>query len=313
MKTIVFISELAMDIQQQWLVLLSNALTNETILLPEQIDASQINNVDIAIIANPDPKTLAKFPNLIWIQSLWAGVEKLANENLNKNVKLVRLIDPQLAITMAESVLAWTLYLQRNMAEYAQQQKQKQWQQLPTTNAKDIRIGILGAGTLGLAALETLKKFDYQLSCWTRTPKQLDGVKNHTDLEGLQTMLATTDILINLLPLTKQTHQLLNKKRLSLLPVGAKLINFSRGAIIDTQSLLELLENRHISHAVLDVFEQEPLPKEDSIWSNPHITVLPHISAPTHMTSATYIVAKNIQEYRLNKNIPKSVDKGIGY
>jgi glyoxylate/hydroxypyruvate reductase A len=120
MKTIVFISGLAQDIQSQWIMLIKKQLTNDRILLPQQISESQAHDVDIAIVANPDPKNLARFPNLVWIQSLWAGVEGLIGELLNKPVKLVKLVDPQLAKTMAESVLVWTLYLQRNMPEYAQ-------------------------------------------------------------------------------------------------------------------------------------------------------------------------------------------------
>ena len=214
---------------------------------------------------------------------------------------------------MAESVLAWTLSLQRNMPAYTQQQINRQWNQLPSINSKDLRVSVLGAGELGLAALSALRKLDYQLNCWSRTLKQIKGVESYTKLSGLQTMLGNTDILINLLPLTQQTHHLLNRKVLSQLPSGAKLINFSRGAIIDTKALLELLNKNHLSHAVLDVFEHEPLVPTDPIWQHPNITVLPHISAPTSMMSASEIVAKNVKVYRESDIIPKSVDDKVGY
>lgn len=325
MKIIVFISDSASDIQSQWITLINKQLVNETILLPQQISAPQAENVDIAIVANPDPKELARFPNLVWIQSLWAGVENLVNEmademvkeiagkTASKPVKLVKLVDPQLAKTMAESVLAWTLYLQRNMPVYAQQQAMNQWKQLPSMMSEDLRVSVLGAGSLGIAALDILKKLDYNVNCWSRTPKQLNGIKNYTGFDGLQEMLSKTDILINLLPLTKDTYHLLNKELLSQLPIGAKLINFSRGAIINTPELLALLENKHISHAVLDVFEHEPLATNDPIWNNPNITVLPHISAPTNMRSAAKIAAKNISTYRASNVIPNAIDVKQGY
>lgn len=312
-KTIVFISKLDSRTQSHWLSLLKEKLPDEIILLPHQISDLQVENVDIAIVANPDPNVLTRFSNLIWIQSLWAGVEQLISEGLSKNIKLVRLIDPQLSKTMAEAVLAWTLYLQRNMPEYAKQQIDKQWHQLPPITAKELRIGMLGAGTLSTAALQTLKKFDYQISCWSRAPKQLDGIKSYTGIDGLQSMLSNTDILINLLPLTQETHHLLDMKMLSQLPVGAKLINFSRGAIIDTQALLQLLKTGHLSHAVLDVFEHEPLSKSSPIWSNPSITVLPHISAPTNMSTAVEIVEKNVNMYRKSQVIPDFVNLELGY
>jgi glyoxylate/hydroxypyruvate reductase A len=313
MKTIVFISELESDLQEQWLAWVNKQLINATILLPEQVSESQARGIEIAIVANPNPKHLARYPNLVWIQSIWAGVEKLMDGILQKPIKLVRLVDPQLAQSMAESVLAWTLYLQRNMHEYAKQQVSKHWNQLPCIASKELRVSVLGAGELGLTALNALSKLEYQVSCWSRTPKQFKGIKSYTDLNGLQIMLSRTDILINLLPLTQQTHYLLDKKLLSTLPNGAKLINFSRGAVIDTKALLELLDIGHLSHAVLDVFENEPLTTSDPIWSNPNITVLPHISAPTNMHTASKIVANNINEYHENDVTPKSVDLSIGY
>jgi len=313
MKTIVFVSELAKDIQSQWLNLIQKQLINETILLPHQISESQGLHIDIAIVANPDPKELARFPNLVWIQSLWAGVENLVNMATKKPVKLVKLVDPQLAKTMAESVLAWTLYLQRNMPEYTQQQVIKQWRPLASIMSEDLRVSVLGTGSLGIAALNTLKKLGYQLSCWSRRPKQLSGIKHYSGLSDLKVMLSKTDILINLLPLTQDTYHLLNTELLLKLPKGSKLINFSRGAIIDNKALLNLLESRHISHAVLDVFEHEPLATDDPIWTHPNITVLPHISAPTSMLSAVKVVASNIINYRENNIIPDSVDVKQGY
>ena len=156
MKKIVFISELESDIQSQWLTMIQKQLVNETILLPCQVGESQAKDIDIAIVANPNPNDLARFSNLVWIQSLWAGVEQLIavgiGTDLEKQVKLVRLVDPHLAQSMAESVLAWTLYLQRNMPKYAQQQVDKRWFQLPSISSQQLRVSVLGAGELGLAA-----------------------------------------------------------------------------------------------------------------------------------------------------------------
>jgi len=313
MKKIVFISELESDIQAQWLALIQQQLSNETILLPDQIADDEVEDIDIAIVANPSPNDLARFPHLVWIQSLWAGVEKLVAGVMPENVKLVRLVDPHLAQTMAESVLAWTLYLQRNMAQYAQQQVDKRWHQLPSVASQELRVSVLGAGALGIAALDALSKLSYQVSCWSRTPKQLDGIKNYNGADGLQTMLRDTDILINLLPLTAKTHHLLGETLLGELPNGAKLINFSRGGVIDTTALLALLDSGHLAHAVLDVFEQEPLASTDPIWTHSNITVLPHISAPTNINTAVNIVADNINKYRENDIIPEYVDAKLGY
>ena len=313
MSKIVFISELASSEQQAWLTKLREQLNNEDIFLPDELTDEATKAVDIAIVANPDPAVVAKFPNLVWIQSLWAGVERLLSADLSPHIKLVRLIDPTLAQSMAESVLTWTLYLQRDLPHYHQQQRQNQWRQLPNINSKNIRVSVLGAGELGLASLSLLGKLDYQLSCWTRTQKNIDNVSCYSGEQGLSDMLGVTDILISLLPLTPRTQHLLNKDTLSRLPQGANVINFSRGGIVDTNSLLALLDNGHLAHAVLDVFDIEPLPQDSELWQHPKITVLPHISAPTNSDSAVLIVANNIRHYRESGVLPIVVDRKSGY
>lgn len=313
MKGIVLVTNMESQTELQWLALLQTLLIDEKILLPDQISKEQAQEVDIAIVANPDPDIIARFPHLIWIQSLWAGVEQLLEKSPLEKIKLVKLTDPQLTQTMSEAVLAWTLYLQRNMPEYAQQQAQKMWLQLPYKNAQQTRVSVLGAGALGLGAVEILSQHGYSVSCWSRRAKNLESGKHYTGQVGLQAMLAETDILINLLPLTPATKHLIDYNLLSQLPSGAKLINFSRGAVVNTNDLLALLAQKHLAHAVLDVFEQEPLVPESEIWLNPNITVLPHISGPTSMQSAVKIAAENINTYRSTGVITDSVDLGQGY
>ncbi len=315
MHKIVFISSIDYEQQQTWLKTINQLLPNDTILSSEQVDVSKRHEIDIAIVANPDPIDLAKYPKLVWVQSLWAGVEKLVSTfNTNKTkIKLVRLVDPHLAKTMAESVLAWTLFLQRNMSKYSKQQLAKKWHQLPCTASSELQVSILGAGELGIAAFEMLKLLDYKLNSWSRSSKTIQGVTSYTGKNGLTALLNQTDILINLLPLTKETYHLLNRKTLSNLPKGAKLINFSRGGVVDSHALIELLNDDHLEHAILDVFDKEPLDQGSAIWHHPKITVLPHITAPTNMATAAEIVANNINLYRTNGVIPKSVDLSIGY
>jgi glyoxylate/hydroxypyruvate reductase A len=126
-------------------------------------------------------------------------------------------------------------------------------------------------------------------------------------------MLQQTDILVCLIPLTRKTKYLLNYKTLSYLKKGASIINFARGAIINANDLVKHLNSRRIKHAVLDVFEQEPLPKTSILWKHKNVTVLPHISAHTDIDTASDIVCKNIKFYRLTSKIPKSVDLKRGY
>jgi len=321
MGAIVFLSNIDSIQQQLWLAKLKLLLPAETILLPDMFSAAQAAEVDIAIVANPDPNVLQNFPNLVWVQSLWAGVETLVpiikqhNQQCEaaNQLQLVKLLDPQLADTMAEAVLAWTLYLHRNMPQYATQQGQKLWRPLPCARAQETRVTVLGAGALALASIKVLLQQNYDVSCWSRSKKSITSVNDFFSLEQLSPALEQTDILINLLPLTPETKGLLNKPLLSNLPVGAKLINFSRGPVVDHTALLELLDSGKISHAVLDVFDQEPLTTSSPLWGHPQISILPHISAPTNMATASQIVADNILQYRANQVLPKTIDLSRAY
>lgn len=320
MAPIVFLHTLSNQEQQDWLTHLKAALPNETIVLPQELNPLEFAAVTLAIVANPNVEELKLFPNLVWIHSLWAGVESLVNslatmqtQGRNNPVQLVRLVDPQLAATMAEAVLAWTLYLHRRMPEYAQQQRRQHWAALETPTATNVRVSVMGTGALGQAAIQRLAAMGYQVNGWSRSEKRLENATHYHGEAGLNAMLKLTDIVVCLLPSTALTYHILNSERLCLLPQGARLINFGRGTLIDEGALLNLLNIGHLSHAVLDVFSQEPLPVSSELWRHEKITVLPHISAPTNFKTASAIIAKNIQRYRQDGSLPQVVDLLKGY
>lgn len=285
----------------------------ETILSIGQMDEDALYRVDVAIVANPDPADLIRLPQLKWVHSLWAGVERLVLELKDFDKPIVRLVDPKLSETMAEAVLAWTFYLSRDMAAYAAQQRQSRWEQLTYRAACDTRVGILGLGALGTAAALKLGQAGFQVSGWSRNPKMIEGIAGYSGEDGLAHLLAQSDVVVCLLPLTAETTGLINAEKLSLLPPHAGLINFARGRIIVTGDLVAALDDRRVKHAVLDVFEVEPLDTTSPLWSHPHITVLPHISAPTNPGTAAGIVAANVAEYRRTGNTPAGLDFLRGY
>lgn len=313
MAQIAFVTRLSPEAEQHWAQHLRAVMPGETISLFGEMTAAERAATDIAIVANPDPADLMQLPGLVWVQSLWAGVERLVAELGDFARPVVRLIDPELARTMAEAVLAWTYYLQRDMPAYARQQRDGIWQQKPYRHPARVNVGVLGLGALGVAAAERLRNAGFNVAGWSRNPKQLDGVTCHHGDAGLNDLLSGSDIVVCLLPLTAQTRGLLNADRLALLPRGAQLINFARGPIIDTTALLAALETGQIDHAVLDVFEIEPLPKASPLWAHPSVTVLPHISGTTDPVTASAIVAGHIRDYREKGIIPAAVDLGRGY
>jgi len=231
----------------------------------------------------------------------------------DSRIEVVRLIDPTLSKSMSEAVLAWCLYLHRDMPRYAKQQKNRHWQQHQLVPASERRIGILGLGELGQVSAKQLQQNGFKVMGWSRRTKKIANITAYNGDIGLAEMVKQSDILVCLLPLTSATQGIVNKKLLAQLPKGSAIINFARGGIINTDELLNALNEHRIKHAVLDVFEHEPLSTESMLWQHPDITILPHISAPTNLNSACEIVAKNIISFRTTGQIPKAVSKVNGY
>ena len=312
-QIIPFVSRLNETEENRWLHIFHKAMPDAQIKKIAGLSESEKRQVEVAIVANPNPDELSSLSNLKWVQSLWAGVERLISELPDESIKIVRLSDPQLAITMAEAVLAWSLYLHRNMPLYQKQQQQKQWQKHEVLLPSERTISILGLGLLGKSAAKKLIQQNFNVCGWSRTKTEIEGVETFSGMENLKQVLEKSNILIILLPLTAETENLLNEESLSYLPDRASIINFARSRIIDHQALLNHLDTRHISHAVLDVFDTEPLPQTSPFWDHPSITVLPHISAPTNMKTASDIVAENINQFIDTGDIPQSVNRGQGY
>ncbi|UXX82769.1 2-hydroxyacid dehydrogenase [Roseovarius pelagicus] len=299
--------------ERAWLDALHAALPQENIRPVRDIPPNHRSGIEIAIVANPDPAELLTLPDLKLIHSLWAGVERLVRDLAGQAVPIARLVDPELARTMAESVLAWTLYLFRDMPAYQRQQARKKWAPIPYRRPQDVRVSVLGLGNLGQAAATRLHASGFQVTGWSRTQKDIPGVTCLAGENELQRTLASTDILVCLLPLTPETHGLLSDTQLRTMPHGASIINFGRGPSLDVVALMKALDDRHLGHAVLDVFDCEPLPADSPLWIHPHVTVLPHVSAPTDMRTATQIVAGNLKAFRANGTMPEIVDIARGY
>ncbi|MET3431318.1 glyoxylate/hydroxypyruvate reductase A [Herbaspirillum seropedicae] len=310
---IAFVSQAGASEVQQWISALQAAMPEERILPCEQLDADQLAQCRVAIVANPDPAQLKRMPNLLWVHSVWAGVERLVADLGQSDLQLTRLVDPRLAATMAEAVLAWTLCLHRDMPLYARRQREHHWEAKPYVLPEQRRVSLLGLGALGEAAAAALRQARFAVNGWSRSPRAVESVQTFHGPAGLAQMLAQTDILVCLLPLTAETRGLIDAAHLAMLPPQAQLINFARGPIIDDAALKAALDAGHLRHAVLDVFAVEPLPPEAWPWSHPAVTVLPHCSAPTDRQTASAIVAANIRRYRHSGEIAANVDLRRGY
>ena len=273
--------------------------------------------IEVAVVANPPPGSLRGLPRLRLIQSLWAGVEGLlGDDTVPPDVPIARMVDPALAIAMGETALWAVLSLHRGFFAYQRQQRQMQWRQLPQLRADDLPITVLGLGTMGCACVRALAPHGYRVTGWTRSdgPRELPAEVAHVHGgEALFACLAGSSIVINTLPLTPATRGLLDARFFAAMPRGAGLINLARGAHVVEADLRAALATGRLGHAVLDVFEREPLDQKHPFWRHPRVTVLPHIAALTDPRSAAQLVAANVQALQDRLPIANLIDRARGY
>lgn len=266
-----------------------------------------------AVVANPPPGSLQGLPGLRLIQSLWAGVDRLLDDPSLPDVPLARMVDPAMSAAMAETALWATLSLHRRFFDYAQQQRDRHWYPLPQRRADEIEVAVLGMGQMGRTCARRLLETGYRVTGWNLHGGAIAGMALEHGLEALWPLLARSDIVINLLPLTAQTADLLDRRFFAAMRRGAALVNLARGGHLVEADLLLALDSGQLDRAVLDVFRQEPLATDHPFWCHPRVTVLPHSAAATDMRSAASIVAQNLQALRDGRPISHLVQRKRGY
>lgn len=304
---------------RRWHQALSRALPEIHWHPESELSPELINQIQVAVVANPPIGALHGYPKLEFVQSLWAGVDSvLGDTSLPQHLIIARMVDPAMAQAMAETALWAMLSLHRGYFAYQQQQQAKIWRDLPQRRASDIRVTVLGLGAMGLVSATRIASLGYAVSAWhtgagPRESAITAGVHVVSGPDALGGLLAKSDIVINLLPLTTQTIGLLNRDFFLAMPKGSSIINLGRGGHLVESDLLSVLDAGHLQHAVLDVFQTEPLPVESPFWAHPKVTLLPHIAAMTDPESASEIVAKQIRSWVAGDPVAHQVQRSRGY
>ena len=271
-------------------------------------------DADYALVWKPPVELLHALGKVKAIFNLGAGVDSMPDVSaLPRNARLVRLEDAGMAEQMAEYVCHAVLHRYREFDAYAEQQQIAEWRQRPRLPKSEFSVGILGLGVLGTAVATALAPFEFPLRAWSRTHKSLSGVATSTGMAELDDFLAGVRLLVCLLPLTNQTQRLLDGARLSRLPRGAYLVNVSRGGLVVDDDLLALLDSEQLAGATLDVFRDEPLPREHRFWHHPRVTLTPHVSALTLVEESVAQIAAKIRRLEAGLPITGVVGRERGY
>lgn len=294
-----------------WRPALESALPGETLVRDA---AAAREPIAIALVANPPVGALRGLPGLRFIQSLWAGVDRLLlDASVPADVPLARMVDPAMNRTMAETALWTVLGLHRGFFDYAAQQQVALWRQHTLRRADECTVAVLGLGQMGRAAATLLGAQGYRVLGWSARPAELAGVETASGDAHLDDVLGAAHIVVSLLPLTPATRGLFDAARFARMRRGASLVNLARGAHVVESDLLAALGSGQLHRAVLDTFAVEPLPADHAYWRHPQVTVLPHVAAQTDPRSAALIAAQNVRAFLAGATPAHLVDRARGY
>lgn len=263
------------------------------VVIQQWPDISAPESVELAVLWNHPQGITRSFPHLKMVVSMGAGMDHItADEAITADVKTDRIVTDVLKQNMAQYVLQHVLLNHRHYGEYQAQQRNKQWQVLEGCDVPT--VGFLGLGELGGFVADQCRALGFTTLAWTRSQTHQIHRCFHGEA-GLQHVCENSDFLVVLLPLTEATTEIINLTTLSWCQPHATLINVGRGAHVNEQDLLDALDQGVIKQAVLDVFNQEPLPAEHPFWTHAKITLTPHSSSRSDVEQTAAQIVKFYQ------------------
>ncbi|MEM9143702.1 MAG: glyoxylate/hydroxypyruvate reductase A [Bacteroidota bacterium] len=271
-------------------------------------------DITMALVWKHPVGAIQGYPNLRCIAGSGAGVDFLfEDETAPLHLPITRVVDDMLAKDMSEHVLALFLAYLKNLYHYKVDQFNGVWRTIPYKRITDCRVGILGLGALGTVLAKDLVNLGCEVQGWSSSPKTIGGVQSFSGVKELPGFLAASQVLVCLLPLTKDTLGILNTPFFELLPKGAFVINVARGGHMVDQDLLDMLDAGHLSGAALDVYHEEPLPAQHPFWNHPKIHMTPHYASVSDTQSVVPQIVENYRRLRTGEPLLHLVSKDRGY
>jgi glyoxylate/hydroxypyruvate reductase A len=268
---------------------------------------------DHAVVWAPPQQFIDEQPGLKTLFNIGAGVDALLQLKLPASLKVVRLDDAGMSVQMAEFVCHAVIRHFRELDGYDADMQAGKWSYRKPRNRADFAVGVMGLGVLGERVAKALQVFDFSVNGYSRSPKDLTGIRCFSGVQALPDFLAATRVLVNLMPLTPETDNILNHATLSQLQKGGYVVNVARGKHLVDDDLLALIDSGHLAGAALDVFRTEPLPAGHVFWQHPKITVTPHTSARTLREESIAQIVGKMQALQRGEPINGVVDPQRGY
>ena len=268
---------------------------------------------DHAVVWAPPQAFFDEQPQLQGIFNIGAGVDALMKLRWPAGARVVRLDDAGMAVQMAEYVCHAVIRHFREFDVYEAEARAGQWAYRKPRRRVAFPVGVMGLGVLGQRVARALQDFEFPVNGWSRSPKALDGVRSFQGAGQLNEFLAASKVLVNLLPLTPDTQNIMNAQTLSQLQPGGYVINVARGAHLNDEDLLALLDSGHLAGATLDVFRTEPLPPQHPFWTHSKISLTPHTSARTLREESIAQIAGKVAALVRGEPVAGMVSQQRGY
>lgn len=282
--------------------------------------ARRADEIDAAATAAPvvlaKPALLAgsldEFTGLDWVQSTYAGVDPLMAPGLRRNYRLTG-VKGVFGPLMSEYVIGWILARERGLFTLDAQQRQRSWREVRYRGLTGLRLGVAGLGSIGQHLAATGGHFGMHVTGYRREPGEVENVARVYHGDQLHAFLAELDYLVLTLPNTRATHHMIDAEALAAMSPDSCVINVGRGGVIDARALVDALRAERIGGAVLDVFEEEPLPPESPLWDLPGCHVTPHVAAESFPADIVRLFLDNLARYRAGRELDHGIDFDRGY
>ena len=252
-------------------------------------------------------QVLPAMPALRWAQSTWAGVEPLLDPALRRDYVLTN-ARGVFGGLMSEYVFAYILAHERRLLEKYRAQIEGRWDATPPGTLRGKTIGLLGVGTIGAALARTAKHFQMQVKGYSRRSEDCGDVDAYFHGDSLREFAADLDYLVGVMPATARTRRIVDAAFLRALPPRAVFINPGRGGVVDEAALADALQNNRLAAAVLDVFQQEPLPADHVFWRTPNMLITSHTAALSVPEDIAPIFIDNYRRLRRGEPLRYHVD-----
>lgn len=279
-------------------------------------DVSDPGQIQFAMCWEPGPQAFEPYPNIKMAMSIGAGVDALlSHPGLAPEVAIARVRDPHQAELMAGYAVHEVLHYERGFDAMMQSAQAGDWCPLPMRAPHSVTIAVLGNGTMGQAVIDGLNVlgFSLRVACRSEPISPLDGVTYFHGPEAVTNAAAGADYLINVLPLTAATENVLNHALFGRMRPGARLIQIGRGEHLDEDDLIRAIDQGQLAGATLDVFRTEPLPKEHPFWSDSRLRLTPHIASDSTADVVAQQAVQSARALRDGHPIPLGIARAQGY